>query len=180
MLKHTLAAQYTGGMNLEEVCFPVARVFRDRFPCSLTSSTQLAPIINKMNSQNVGAILDYVAEADLDEDVEDDLSAAEDAKTRKAPMAEPTLVEDLVQPNVLNPKMMDRRIDALARTHFFSGREGCIENMEIAKTAIRHAAMQVSVVCVGVRLDHCWRLGIAELGRVPLISVGVPTTRPFS
>eukprot|EP00035_Acanthoeca_spectabilis_P005835 m.117864 g.117864 ORF g.117864 m.117864 type:complete len:612 (-) comp13213_c1_seq2:1523-3358(-) len=121
MLKHTLAAQYTGGINLEE----------------------LAPIINKMNSHNVGAILDYVAEADLDEDVEDDLSAAEDAKTRKAPMAEPTLVEDLVQPNVLNPKMMDRRIDALARTHFFSGREGCIENMEIAKTAIRHAAMQL-------------------------------------
>ena len=107
VLKHTFGAQYTGGENLEE----------------------LRPLIERMNANGVGAILDYVAECDVHEEASEETpstAAAEAAEKAaeaassdasvQAPQAEPTLTDDLVQPHVLNPEMLDRREGSLAMT----------------------------------------------------------------
>ena len=65
----------------------------------------------------MGAILDYVAEADVPAETdEDEPQPSEEPVAPKAPKAEPTLAPDLVQPHVLNESMLDRREGAMAMT----------------------------------------------------------------
>jgi hypothetical protein len=100
-------------------------------------------MIRGMNAAHIGAILDYVAEADLTESQQEFVAGEPDAEVPVATIAEPTLVDELPQPHVFNQGMMDRREDAMAVTHIYKNDQQCLENMEISKTAIRHAAMQV-------------------------------------
>jgi hypothetical protein len=106
----------------------------------------LEPLIREMNSAKIGAILDYVAEADLDETQTEFVAAGSDAEVPTNTIAELTLVDALAQPHVMNEAMMDRRQDAMAVTHIYKDDDQCDENMEISKTAIRHAAMQVCIL----------------------------------
>jgi len=122
LLKHTFAAQYTGGETVDE----------------------LAPMISAMNAHNVGAILDYVAEGGLDEDQEDSIRPKPGAVPPSKTLAETTLVPDLPEPHVLNTTMKDRRKDAGAVTHIWKDDDKCLDNVEISKTAITHAAMQAA------------------------------------
>lgn len=129
-LKHTFAAQFTGGEDLDD----------------------LRPNVAKMNKHGIGAILDYCAEADMDHGQ----GGASDDLDHPALPAMPeldTFPASQIQQYTVNPNMMDRRQGwPTARTYFFEDSATCDANMEICRTAITTAAAQTVAPFAAIKI----------------------------
>lgn len=129
-LRHTFAAQFTGGEDLAD----------------------LGPNVTKMNDRGIGAILDYCAEADMDH--EDASNDSEEPALPTMLEVPDTFPASEIQQYTVNPQMMDRRqgFGQSARTYFFEDSATCDANMEICRTAITTAAAQTVAPFAAIKI----------------------------
>lgn len=122
VLGATLAAQYTGGINLDA----------------------LSPLVSNLNQKGIGAILDYCAEADVDVE-----QCERDTELPAGPDAEDERIQFIVNPNFMDRR---KGFGQSARTYFFENDSGCDRNEEICRIAITTASAQTRAPFAAIKI----------------------------